>query len=320
MALRDGKHLRRSLLALLAATAAALACATAADANFVAAADDAAGDSTDPSPGRDLTGIALSYDRRSGTLNGAVRFAGDPTAEAPALVTLFAGRRTEAGCNGHPAAGFGGDSTEYGARWLRLDDPAGNGPRGDAVKLGTNTSLQRFEATDEQLAGQPVDCAIAMLSQPGNAANIYDTAGPLDLVGQPALGLKIRGVPRKISRDRARTIRLTLSNPGDAPTGPVRLRLSRPRGLTVDVKRTLKPIPAGGRRTVKAKVTLGRRARTTTDLKVTATADKLRVRAEATLVLRTPGGGGGGGGSGGGVCTRYVGYPDGSSALILVPC
>jgi hypothetical protein len=305
---------------LTASLLAALVFASAAEAHFVATAEDPAGDSTDPSPARDLTAVGLSYDRRSGGLIGAIRLAGSPTEETDATVALFAGTRTASGCNGVPAAGFGSASTDFGARWLRLDDPAGTGPRGDADKSGGHTDLQKFTVTDRQLADQPVNCVIATLSEPGNAANVYDAVGPLDLVPQPALALKIGGVPRKFARGRPRKLKLKLSNPGDAPTGPVRLTLSRARGLTVKAERTLKSIPPGGRTTVNARVTLGGRARTATDFDVTATAGELKVRAEATLVVRKPGGGSSGGGSGGGVCNRYVGFPDGSSALILVPC
>ncbi len=321
MTARGAGHRMRSLLAALAATGAALACAPAAEAYFVAAAADPAGDSTDPSPGRDLTGIGLSYDRRTGALMGAVRFRGDPTEETSATLALFAGTRTASGCDGTPAVGFGSYSTEYGASWLRLDDPAGVGPRGDAEKFGGNTDVQEFNATDQPLAGQSVDCAVATLAEPGNPANIYDTAGPLDLVGLPALALKIAGVPRNFAPGRPRKIKLELSNDGDAPTGPIRLKSSRARGLTVKAKRTLKSIPPGDRRTVKATVTLSGRARTTTDFKVTATAGAVRVRAETTLAVRTRGGGGGGGGGDvGRTCTRYIGFPDGGGSLILVPC
>jgi hypothetical protein len=300
---------------------AVLACAPLAQAHFVATAEDPAGDSTDPNPARDLTAAGLSYDRRSGSLFGAIRLAGAPAEETDATLALFAGVRVASGCNGIPAAGFGGGTSEFGARWLRIDEPSGNGPRGDAEKRGGLTELQRFTVTERQLAGQPVDCVIATLSEPGNAANIYDTVGPLELVGQPALALKIGGVPRKFAPGRARRIKLKLSNPGDAPTGPVRLSLGRARGLTVKAKRKLKSIAPGGRTTVRATVTLAGRASTITDLKATAKAGELRVRAEAELVVRRPSSGGGGGGSsGGGVCNRYIGFPDGTSSLILVPC
>jgi hypothetical protein len=108
------------------------------------------------------------------------------------------------------------------------------------------------------------------------------------------------------------------------------LKIGRARGLKTTVKkRALKPIAPGRRRTVKVKVTLGARARTATDLKVTATAGKLVARTEEALYIRrkqakpSPGGGDGGGGQGGPqVCNRYspdfTGETGGS--LILVPC
>lgn len=308
-------------LSVGAVSVAMLAWTAPAEATFVATAQDAASDSSDPSAGRDLTAIALAYDRRSGTLNGAVRLRGEPTEETPALLTLFAGRRSANGCNGVPAAGFGSDTMDWSARWLRVDDAAGNGPRGDAVKRGTTTSVQQFEAEDPQLAGQQVDCAIAILSEPGNADNVFDTAGPFDLVGQPALAMNITRVPRRLTPGRAHTIKLTVSNPGDAPTGPLRLAARHRRGLTVKVDRTLASIPPGGHLTTSAKVTVSRRAAARTPLAVTATAGELHVRATATLVARDhAGGGGSGGSSSSGVCNRYIGYPDGSGALILVPC
>jgi hypothetical protein len=313
-----------ALLGLVAATSCLFACATVARANFVAVAEDPAGDSADPSPGRDITAVGLSYDKRSGTLIGAIRLGADPTDETRTLASLYAGRKTANGCDGYPAAGFGSFSTELGASWLRVDDLAGNGPRGDADKLGGNTAVQKFDATDAQLAGQPLDCVIATLSEPGNPANLYDTAGPLDLVGEPALALRIGGVPRTFAPGRPRTIKLTLSNDGDAPTGSIRLKLSRARGLVIKVDRTLKPIKPDGRITVKAKVTLSGRAHTTTRVKVTATAGKLAVRGETRFVVRKPGGtgGGGGGNPSGQWCTRWVPDISGTTggSLIYVPC
>jgi hypothetical protein len=308
----------------VAATAIALAAPAAAEANYLATAPDPAGDAADPSPGRDITAIGLSYDRRSGELDGAIRLAGEPAEGASALVTLFAGTRTASGCNGVPAAGFGSFSDEFGASWLRIDDAAGNGPRGEADKAGYRSTIQEFEVTDLRLAGQRFNCVIATLSEPGNPSNIYDAAGPIDLVGQPALSLRISGTRRAFRADRPRKVKLTLSNPGDAPTGRVRLKLSRARGLTTKLgARSLRPIAPGRRRTVTATLTLSPRARTATDLKFTAIAGDLTARQETTLLLRKPSRPGGGGGSDSpGVCTRYQADLSGETggSLILVPC
>ena len=316
----------RPLFAAVALIAVALVAASAARANFVATATDPAGDSSDPSPGRDITAVGLSYDRRSGNLIGGIRLSGEPSHETRAFVSLFAGIRTSSGCNGYPAAGFGSYSDEFGASWIRLDDAAGNGPRGEADKRGYLADIQEFEVSDRQLAGRRLDCVIATLTEPGNPANVYDAVGPILLVGRPALSLRLRGVSRTFGAGRPRRIKLTLSNGGDAPTGRVRLKFSRARGLAIKTKtRMLRSIAPRQRKTVTATVTLSQRARSTTDLKVTATAGRLVAREETNLHIRKPtkpGGGGGGGDGTSRTCVRYQADLSGESggSLILVPC
>ena len=182
---------------MVASTAIALLAVPVAQANFVATATDPAGDATEPIPSRDITSAGLSYDRRTGDLAGAIRLAGEPSKETRAFVTLFAGTQTPTGCDGLPAAGFGSFSDEFGASWLAIDDAAGNGPRGEADKRGFQAAVQELEISDRRLAGRRLDCVIATLTEPGNSANVYDSVGPLALAGQPALSLRIAGVPRR---------------------------------------------------------------------------------------------------------------------------
>jgi hypothetical protein len=315
----------RRLLAVVAATALALAAVSVAQANFVAVATDPAGDAGDPSPGRDITAVGLAHDRRTGDVVAAIQLRGEPTHETSAFVSIYAGTRTASGCDGYPAAGFGSFSDEFGASWLRLDDAAGNGPRGEADKRGYLAAVQRFEIRDPQLADQRLDCVVATVTEPGNPANVYDGIAPIDLVGQPALSLRLRRVPRTFDAGRPRRIKLVLANEGDAPTGRVRLKFNRARGLTVKTKaRTLRSIAPQQRTTVTATVTLSRRARTSTDLKVTAAAGQLIARQETAISVRKPTKptkpGGGEGSSG--VCVRYLADPSGQTggSLILVPC
>jgi hypothetical protein len=316
----------RPLLGVVAPTAIALLAVCAAQANFVATSPDPPGDASDASPGRDITGVGLSYDPRRGELVGAIGLRGEPSHESNAFVTLFAGSRTASGCNGFPAAGFGSYSDEFGASWLRLDDASGQRVSGEADKRGYLADVQEFEASDRRLAGQRLDCVIATLTEPGNPANVYDSVGPIALVGQPALSLRIGGVPRTFAVGRPSTIKLTLTNAGDAATGRIRLKFGRARGLTIKAKtRTLRSIAPQRRKRVTATVALADRARTTTDLKVTATAGRLIAREETTLHLRKPskpGGGGGGRDGSTGTCVRYQADLSGETggSLILVPC
>jgi hypothetical protein len=315
---------QRSGACLLAAAAACLALASTAQGNFVATASDPAGDAVDADPGRDIIGASMSYDRHSGELIGAVQLRGLP-GDARSFLSLFAATRTATGCNGLPYAGFGSYSDEFGASWKRLDDPAGAGPSGDAEKLAYRDAVQRFEATDGELAGHRLDCVMATVTEPGNPANVYDTAGPFELVGQPALSMRVRGVGRPFKANRARKLKIALANAGDAATSPVRLRLGRARGLRAKpATKSFGAIEPGAKRTVTVKVTLTGRARDATRLKVTASAGELIVREKLTLRLSRskPGGGNGGTDRPTQTCTRWMPDPFGGTggSLILVPC
>jgi hypothetical protein len=320
--------LRQLVVALALGAVAALGVTAEASANFVGQAKDPAGDSADASPERDLVGAGLAYDPRSGGLSGAVALRGAPEG-APALITLFAGTRTAAGCNGYPALGFGSLTNDYSASWLRLDDGSGTAAvRGRADKDGYRSAVQEFQVTDRQLAGRRPNCAIATLSESGNAAVVYDTVGPIALVGQPVLALRIGRVPKRVPEGKRRTIKVTVANIGNAPTRRVRVKVARAKGLKTTVKpRVLKRIAPGRKRTVSVAVRLGPKASLATDLKVSAKAGKLVARAEDTLYIRrkqkpSTGGGGGGGYDGPKTCVRFIPDLSGQTggSLGLVPC
>jgi len=313
-------------LAVIATVGAGLLAAPVAQGSYFGTADDPSGDSSDPSPGRDLTAAALSYDRRRGVLEGAVRMQAPP-GQAPGYVTLFAGLRTATGCDGYPALGFGSASDAFSARWLRLDDPSGAGPRGDARKRGGDTAVQRFSITDPQLAGLRPNCVIATLGNPDDATAVYDAVGPIELVARPELTVELSRVPTFLVGGRTRQITVTVRNVGDAATGPVRVRYALARGVRTQPRaRSLPSIAAGGRRTTKVAVTLSARGTGSARLKVRATAGPLEARDDAALNRRRatkPGTGGGGGGGGGShLCTRYQADLSGQTggSLILVPC
>jgi len=317
--------MHRIIRTALVMLAAGLVAASAARADFAATATDPAGDATDASPGRDITAIAFAYDRRGGRLFGAIQLRGAPQQGEGALVSLFAGTRTASGCGGFPALGFGSVTDETGARWLRIDDASGNGPRGPASKSGSLSNVQEFEVTDPQLAGRRLDCVVATLTELGNAAVVYDQAGPVPLAGLPALAARMSGTAHPFTAGRRYRVKLTLTNAGDAPTGRVRLKAARARGLTVRLaKRSLPPIPVGGRRTVPVTVSLSRRARLRTDLVLSATAGDVVARALATLHLNGPSRPGGGDRRGDPtqLCNRW--QPDLSGqtggSLVLGPC
>jgi hypothetical protein len=294
-------------------------------ADFIATAADPSGDAADPSPGRDITSVGLAYDRKEGSLSGVVRFRGSPE-DVPSLITLFAGVRTATGCDGYPAGGFGSYSDEFGASWLRLDSATGPAAaRGDADKRGFDSEVQTFEATDAELGGRPWDCVVATITEPGNAANVYDTTGPIELVGQPGLSVRVR-VPKQFKRNRSESLKITVSNPGDGSARRVKLRLGRARGLRLSPRaRTLGTIAAGKRKTIRVKARFDDRARGLTELALRASSGRLVAKGTLRLRVHTPDrrtGGGGGQSHVPRVCNQYSPDLSGETggSLILVPC
>lgn len=314
----------RPLAVLSVALLAAAASVAPAHGNFVAGGGDPAGDATDPSPGRDIVAVGFAYDRRTGHIRGGVRLNGDPVG-TPSNLTLFAGNRTASGCNGFPAVGFGTQTDLRRAAWVRLDAPGAPAAQGTAQKL-FDVAIEEYEATASALAGRRPDCVIAQIDEPGNQGVVYDVAGPFPLKGLPEIEAKLGEVPAIFTAGRSRTVRVTLTNPGDAATGRVRLAVAGARGLTVKAPKRLPSLAAGARRTVRLEVTLGRRARKLTPLRLTTTAaGGIRATVEDRLYLSQRGGSSGGGsgsGPGGGVgatklCNKYTWLPPYST---LVPC
>lgn len=298
--------------------------ASPASANLVGGADSPVGNAADPAPERDLTGAGLAYDRRRGALVGAVGFRADPTRETAGFVTLFAGTRTATGCDGYPAVGFASSSAAFDGRWSLLTAAGAPVTTHPATKRGGQTAFQRFEVVDARLKGQRPDCAVATLTSPGDASVVWDTTGPIPLKAIPVLAAGLRGVPKVLSAGSRRRVRVVLRNEGDAATPAGRVRVTGARGLQVTPRApSVKPIRAGGSRTVTLRVSLTSRARPTTALRVTATAGDQRARTEGRISLRRAAGGGGGGAGGGArTCSRYVPdlFGDTGGSMALVPC
>ena len=316
------RHVRGGVVA--AATILFCLGAVPASANFIATGQDPVGDSADAHPARHSVTVAPSYDRRPGHLRGGVRLAGEPSSETAANLTVFAGRRTATGCNGYPAIGFATQTDLTGAVWVKLAAPgAPAAAEGRATKLYDGPA-EEYEATAAALTGERPNCVIAQLNEPGNPAVVYDVAGPYPLRALPELDAQLRGLPATVRPAQTRVVRLVLRNPGDAPTGRVRLGAAGARGMTVQLPRVIPSLRPGQARTVPVRVTLNRAAASTTTLRLTAiAASGPRAIADGRLQLRTPtrpsGGAGSGGGPPGGskLCFRYTWLPPYSQ---LVPC
>jgi hypothetical protein len=316
---------------LLALGACALTPA-AAQAGFVAFGRDPSGDASAPEAGRDLLAAGVGYDRRGGRLLAGFELRGVPR-DGGAFVTVAVARRTATGCDGAPAAGFSTYTDETDSRWLRFASLTEVTASGEASKRGGTLGVQQLEVDDRRLANLPLDCAIIALTEPGNPQNVYDEIGPLTLRPQPSLALRLGGLPEEVRSGRPYSLKVTVSNPGDAPTGRIRVKLAQVRGLSAAPRTlTLRSLRPGRRRTATIRVTLGERADRSTELRVNASAGRLKLDETYPVSVRTPtpapppsgGGGGGGGNDGGGsrTCVRWIPDFSGESggSLGLVPC
>jgi hypothetical protein len=226
-----------------------------------------------------------------------------------------------------PAGGFGSYSDEFGASWLRLDTPSGPAAAsGEADKRGFDSELQRFEASDAALVGHPWNCVVATITEPANAANVYDSAGPIALVGQPGLSVRVRA-PKQFQRNRSQSLRIAISNPGDGPARRVKLRLGQARGLRLSPRsQSFGTLAPGKRKTIRVKVRFDDRARSLTELALRASSGRLVAKGTLRLRVRTPrrpsGNGGGGQRDLPRLCNQFSPDLSGETggSLILVPC
>lgn len=314
--------LRRCLAPVASVVVLALAAAAApSHANFVGAGQDPVGDAAGGSPGRDLIAVALAYDRQSGHVRGGVKLAGAPDT-VPANLTVFAAHRAAGGCVGYPAIGFATQTDLTGADWVRLN-AAGAAPLHDEAGKLYDESAEEYEATDDALRGQRPNCVIARLSDPQNLDSVYDVAGPFELRGLPELEVAVGKLPNRFATGRARKLRLTVANPGDGPTGRVRLKVKRIKGVKVQLPGSVPSLRAGAHRTVTATITPARRSNgTSPELSLTATGSgDVSATLERRLWIfdksRGGKGGGGGGSDGSRLCYRYTWIPPYST---LAPC
>ncbi|MGX6447997.1 COG1470 family protein [Patulibacter sp. S7RM1-6] len=323
---RSGPRAAR-LVPLLVAVTVGLLAAPAAQAAFVGEATDPAGDAAAPEGARDIVAAGVGYDRTTGRIKAAVALREVPYSASRAALVAYAGRRTPSGCDRGPTVGLTASTIGFTGTWLRFDTPGVVAARGEADKQGGSTRVQEVEAVSRRLAGLTPDCAVVSLVHPDGPQVLFDTL-TFSLRPLPSLGVRLSGLPRTVRSGRRHTLRIRLSNPGDAPTGRIRVRLGALRGMTAKRAHVVPSLKAGAARTVRVRVTFSARARTGNDLAVTATAGELRAKAERRVsVLRPtrPGGGSGGGGGGGGtpaVCTQF--FPDLSGdtggSLGMVPC
>jgi hypothetical protein len=309
---------------------AALLSAGPAHAAYVGSGSDPVGDPADGAAAHDIVAFGAAYRPAEGALIGVVRLAADGAgANDHVRIHLMVGRRTPDGCAGYPAVGFRSYPSGGGAltRWMRfaqLGDPEPEDGFG-RQQSSDGGRTWRFEVAERSLAGLTIDCAVAWTHHDESTAAFIDSTKEITLRAQPELVAELGKLPATQRAGQRRKVRVVLRNPGHAKTGRIRLSVAKARGLSARHAKTVAPLKPGAKRTVTLTTSLTSRAKSTTRLRVTATAGDLRSRVDGQL--RLAGSAGGSGGSGGGdrpsqLCNRWMPDLSGETggSLVLLPC
>jgi hypothetical protein len=199
--------------------------------------------------------------------------------------------------NGHVGTGlalYGRDTARTEAEFKRATMTV----EGDTVS---------FAADDPAQLALPLDCAIVAISRTGGttAADLYDeidapvalaapaptpvpapttaTTPPVPVPKEAKLNVTLSGTPSTIRRNRTIKLKLKIANAGSERSSKVSVSVAKARGLSVAKVKALKALDPAKSRTVTLKVKLSGRAKTSTTLKVTVKAGKLKQSSSVLL-------------------------------------
>lgn len=214
-----------------------------------------------PSPARQIAAATVSQDLRTGRIGGTVRLGQAATAETGADLAIGFGSQDENICRGE---------TE-----ITLDTVPGGSP--GATYTGATVT---YHETRESAIGADWNCAYAVVVPKGDFSETYDgLIGPLQPVYAPRAPKLRLQLKRSLSLKAGRwaKVKLTASNPGNAATPKVRVRL-RAKGVKLKPRRLeLARIGAGKKRSATFRVRLAGRPKGT--VAVSASAGRLKAGA-----------------------------------------
>ncbi|HWK29790.1 MAG TPA: hypothetical protein VNS09_24700 [Solirubrobacter sp.] len=269
------------------------------------AASDPAGDSTE-SAATDIVAVEGSSDDAAGAAAVTVQTAA--AGWSGTWLLGVAGTRASNGACGTPLVLFAADPASGAVQFSRDD---GTQRTGTLRVDGTRVTMS---GTGSDLA-VAFDCATAYtVPANGQLSQAYDRSDTPATLSAPApaptatpapppppapapvapppvpkaakLTVSLAGVPSTIKRNRTIRLRLRVANDGSKRSSALRVTFNRPRGLSGlgGKARKLGALKPAQKRTLTVKVKLTKRARTSSTLKATVRAGKLK--ASSAVVLR----------------------------------
>lgn len=288
------KHRRRGIrpAALILATLLALAGgavfgASAATATvYEGAKADPKGDGS--SPDRDITSAKATYDNAAGKLTFTIKLAAAHSS-SPVQIATGVGTLTASGFCSYPLAVVGSLQPDGVVRWGR-EDNGDNSPEatGDA-NIQISGSTVTLTASGSGLAGLAPNCAEAVLSNPDDINQVFDTTGAFAVKPRPKrprLTVKING-PGQVKRGGKAKVKVTVRNTGDLAASKAKVSLSAKGGSVKPKSRRTGRIKAKGSSTFNFTVKAGKGGKVS--LRAKASARKVKAAsAKRTIKVKAP--------------------------------
>lgn len=258
--------------------------ASSASAAFVGSVKDPA-DQADP--GRDITSATFTYSR-TGRMFAQVNTRAGVGDDPSVRISVWAGTMGPQGCNVYPAVGFIGYAAGNDARWHLLRGPEDTDWGFADRERGGGGPIARFSADRSDLRGLRPTCVTASVFDAEDVNTVYDEVTLGRLTAVPELQSKLGAVPSVLRPGRRYSLRVTVSNPGDAPTGRIRIGGTAGPGVKV-IPKNVPSIAVGKSRTAVIPVVVASTATTrTAPLKLAIAAGRLRSRVESRLYVSRP--------------------------------
>ena len=261
--------------------------------------------------GHDIAAVAaVSDDAGGGAV--AIELAATPAANGYPVGIL--GTKASDGSCSDPGVVFLGN---VGGRTVSYAATGGTAKTGVMTVEGNTVTLASTAAPDPDLA-RGFDCAVAGISANLGMSAYYDESGfiPLAAEAPPAatpaptpaapaptpapttattppvpvpkaakLNVTLSGTPATIKRNRTMKLKLKVANAGAKKSAKITVSVAKARGLSVSKVKALKALDPAKSRTVTLKVKLSKQARTSTTLKVTVKAGKLKQSSSVLLKI-----------------------------------
>lgn len=241
---------------------------------------------------RELTSAAAIYDGEAGTLEVTLNLAAAPTGSPVQIVGGIGTLNAGGGCS-YPLAVVGAIRPDGAVRWVRGNTSENPAEAAGDAQIAIEGSKVKISAAAPELRGLTPNCGEAILSNPADANQTYDTTGSFPLAPRPSrpnVKATITGIGSKVAPGTKAKLKVKVTNNGDGPASGARVTMSAKGAKVSPAKRGMGTIAPGNTAIARfdLKVPEGAKGRIKLVAKVTA-GGTATSSARKTLRIKAPG-------------------------------